>query len=748
MKMTVKEILKNRIFCVILAMELLLLLVVSAGFLKTGEVLYPNCDGTFFSLQAGTYTVRVAYTASAEVSVFRLADTVNGAETVRFGDITMSTGDNIEDCEMWVLRETDTVSASVLNGGDEALAVHSLQIIPNHADTKICIFLVLLVSLVVNGLYLLYRYHKEYGISLEKKLSWSAMAAALLLVCVPCLIDYNLWGDDWGFHLLRVEGLINGLEDGQFPVRIQGNWLRGYGYAVSVFYSDLFMVIPMLFRLIGFTVTTSYRMFLVVINIATLLVAYQCFRRCFKSISIGAVTAILYMMTAYRMHNIYMRASIGETLAQIFLPMVFYGFYRIFTEDNKAKAYKQNRMLLTIALTGIIQSHVLTCEMLAFCILILCVILFKKVLQKETFLELVKTVIATLLLNLWYLVPFADYLMTGKFNVGNAETMVIKTTQKWGIYPTHSLFLFYGGGTRGGVEGVGMNWTGAFSIGAALLFVVLCWLYLEFVGDMKKSSFAGKKLGRVMFGYTVLFFVLTSCYFPWDALQNMGGIMETLIMSLQFPYRFLSVAGLTASVLAGVLLCYLKEEKEAFYYRGAVLLLVGIAVFFNAYQINNFLNTRGFARVYNKQSMGTIYVSNGEYLPYQADIGLMQPDRIDAGGDVRVESCEKGQYTLQTDIYVINEGAESYVELPILYYKGYVARDTNTGERLTVEAGANSVVRVTIPEGYAGEIHVEFKEAWYWRLSEVVSLFMLAGMVAVRFVKKKEVSREKAASEE
>ena len=82
MKMTVKEILKNRIFCVLLAIELLLLLVVAAGFFKTGEVLYPACDGAPFSLEAGTYTVRIAYTASEEVNVFRLADTVNGAETV------------------------------------------------------------------------------------------------------------------------------------------------------------------------------------------------------------------------------------------------------------------------------------------------------------------------------------------------------------------------------------------------------------------------------------------------------------------------------------------------------------------------------------------------------------------------------------------------------------------------------------------------------------------------------------------
>lgn len=745
-KLTWKEILKNRIFCVLLIVEILLLLLGTAGLFTPVRTCVPPVTGETFSLKAGTYLVKLSYTASKEVNVFSLTDEVNGNGTVHFGSLTMSAGDNEEDCELWVLRDTDTASIHVINGGDEALALHSLQIVSTHAGSRIILFIVLAVSAFIDGLFFLCMYEKKYGISMEKKLTWSALFVTLLFLCVPCMVDYNIWGDDWGFHLLRVEGLINGLQDGQFPVHIQGNWLRGYGYAVSVFYSDVFMVIPMVFRLIGFTVLTSYKLFLVVINVMTLLIAYSCFKRIYKSVSVGGVTAILYVLSTYRIHNIYMRASIGETLAMAFLPMVFYGFYRIFTDDIEKKSYRRNWIVLTIGLTGVIQSHVLTCEMLAFCILLICVILIKKVFRRQTFAELLKTVIATLLLNLWYLVPFIDYLLTGKFNVGHAETMVIKEPQKWGIYPTHSLFLFYGGGTRGGVENVGMNWTGAFSIGAALLTVCIIWLYLEFVGDMKKSSFAGKGLGRLMFGFTALFFVLTSCFFPWNALQGLGGVAETLIMSLQFPYRFLSIAGLTATVLAGVLFMYLRDEKGAHFYKSAVLLILGIAVFFNTYQIDNLLNTRGFARVYNKQSMGTIYVSNGEYLPYQADISLMQPDRIITGEDVRVESYEKGQYTLNTTVFVINEGEESYVELPLLYYKGYQARDTETGEKLRVSAGDNSVVRVTLPAGYAGELHVGFTEPWYWRLSEFVSLGMAVCVLVFILKKKKEVQHETVAN--
>lgn len=743
-----KELFKNKVFCILLALELLLLVAGTVSLFSKAETIAPPSNGESFHLDAGTYMVRIVYTASREVNTFYLEDTANGSRTVRFGSITMSIGDNVEDCELWVLRDTDTVSAYAANGGDEAMNLESLQITSTHADSRIFLFLVLLVSGLIDGLFVLHWYDCRYSISLEKKLVWSALGAAFLFVSVPCLIDYNLWGDDWGFHLLRVEGLISGLQDGQFPVRIQGNWLRSYGYAVSVFYSDLFMVIPALFRVIGFTVSTSYRMFLAVINLATLIIAYQCFRRVMGSRSVGAAVAILYTLSAYRMHNVYMRAAVGEVLAMVFLPLVFYGFYRIFTEDYRRKSYRKNWLLLTLALTGIIQSHVLTCEMLAFCILLVCIVLLKRVFVKETFLELCKTVGATLLLNLWYLLPFADYLINGKFNVGHLETMIIKNPQRWGIYPAHTLFLFYGGGTRGGVEVFGMEWTGAFSLGVALMAVFILWLYLEFTGDMRRSSFAGKGLGRLMFGYTMLFFVLSSCYFPWQALQDQGGIWETLITSLQFPYRFLAIGCLTGSVLAGELILYIRENGRWFSHRQVMVFLVGIALFFNMYQIDNQLNTRGFARVYNKQSMGTIYVSNGEYLPYEADIDLMQQDKVIAGEGVTVKGFEKGQYTLHMDVGVENGGEESYVELPILYYKGYTAEDIDTGEELSVEAGGNSVVRVLIPAGYDGEFHVQFTESRLWRISEVVSLLTAMGCMGYAWKNREKYKRQEVRHEE
>ena len=184
-------------------------------------------------------------------------------------------------------------------------------------------------------------------------------------------------------------------------------------------------------------------------------------------------------------------------------------------------------------------------------------------------------------------------------------------------------------------------------------------------------------------------------------------------------------------MLAGLILMYAKENIPS-HFRLLTVLFLGTALFFSSYQLNQLMVTHGFARVYNKQSMGSIYVSNGEYLPYEADISLMQPDVVTTDENTQVESYEKGQYTLRTTVRVTNGGKDGYVELPLLYYKGYDAKVTETGRHLPVTEGSNSAVRVEIPEGLSGTIQVWFHEPWYWRAAELISALAVLCMASRR----------------
>ena len=69
-----------------------------------------------------------------------------------------------------------------------------------------------------------------------------------------------------------------------------------------------------------------------------------------------------------------------------------------------------------------------------------------------------------------------------------------------------------------------------------------------------------------------------------------------------------------------------------------------------------------------------------------------------------------------------------YIELPLLYYKGYRAKESGGGI-LSVVCGENNVVRVLVPSGFQGIIEVDFAGFWYWRAAEVISL-----VTAVRLI--------------
>ncbi len=89
------------------------------------------------------------------------------------------------------------------------------------------------------------------------------------------------------------------------------------------------------------------------------------------------------------------------------------------------------------------QSHLLTGEQAGAFTILLCLILIKKVFRKETFCSLAKTVIYSVLLSAWFLVPFADYMLRGDFVIQHVSGRVI---QYRGLYLTNLLFTFFRNG--------------------------------------------------------------------------------------------------------------------------------------------------------------------------------------------------------------------------------------------------------------------------------------------------------------
>ena len=141
----------------------------------------------------------------------------------------------------------------------------------------------------------------------------------IIAVSIPLMNDFLIRGHDIYFHLMRIEGLAQGMQNGQFPVKIQPVWYDDYGYAVSVFYGDLFVYLAAFLRLLGFSLQNAYKGYLVFCNMATLMIAGYSFGKIFRNPYIGAFGGFLYSMSAYRLVNLYTRGAVGEYTGMMFL---------------------------------------------------------------------------------------------------------------------------------------------------------------------------------------------------------------------------------------------------------------------------------------------------------------------------------------------------------------------------------------------------------------------------------------------
>ena len=87
---------------------------------------------------------------------------------------------------------------------------------------------------------------------------------------------------------------------------------------------------------------------------------------------IGLCGSILYTLNPYRLSDVYIRSSVGEYTAIIFLPLILYGLWKIYTEDENSPSYKHNWIIPAIGFSGIIETHIISTELVGLTTILAC----------------------------------------------------------------------------------------------------------------------------------------------------------------------------------------------------------------------------------------------------------------------------------------------------------------------------------------------------------------------------------------
>ena len=380
---------------------------------------------------------------------------------------------------------------------------------------------------------------------------------------------------------------------------------------------------------------------------------------------------------------------------------------------------------LTVGFSLLVQSHLLTGELAGLFTIILCVVLWKMVLRLPTFIVLAKAAVYSVLLSAWFLVPFLDYMLTGDFTIHHVSG---RTIQSRGGYLAHLLFTFFEPGSTIYFDRDGMVDSSPVGVGIVLIVSLLVFGYLLMTGKAKKLLKEERALGLIAASFGVLAMIMSLSAFPWDKIHSLNQITATLVSSLQFPSRLLTIANVCLTAVVGVLAKYVistKTKEHAAWFFAGMILCLAVS---NLYLIERTTDRQGALRVYNERGMGTGYISGAEYLPYGADATLFMPHDPIVSGELYVSDYEKK--SLGAECYLANRGevCETAV-FALLHYKGYHAYHVEGGEELYCYGGENFQVAVDIPAGFEGTVEVRFESPWYWRAGEIVTLLSFGFMV-------------------
>lgn len=539
------------------------------------------------------------------------------------------------------------------------------------------------------------------------------LSGLVLLSGYPMFTDYLIHGHDLQVHLMRIEGVKDALLDGQFPAVIYPNSNNGYG-TLGFTYPNFFLYFPAILRIFGVSMVSSYQALLVLINIATAAVVYYSVKSVSKSDYASLLAGVLYILAPYRLSDLYIRGALGESLAMVFLPMTLAGLYHIFLGEKK-KWY-----LLVLGYTGVLQSHVLSCLLVAFVSVIIGITLFRCLLTDKRYIALLKALSVTAVLNLWYLIPFIKFSKTplGLNTIQNSDFY------EDAIFPGQ-LFM-----TKASTyvplateEGIGLEMQLSIGLaGCVALLLSLIFLFCrrkqentETVPKKENGGFRDLLRMRMntngMFQWllilivlSVLMIFLSTTIFPWKRLSDFSLIGSVMGM-VQFPFRLLTITTVCLSFGCGIAI---MESEILQRYKKELFIILLLLSFIGAYEMLD---------GYVWQEVSVTNIAGGfsekelpEYWP-QGTLPELFADTQPSIYHAKLLGYEKrGTRVLFS---YATEGEDASVTLPLLYYPGYYA-ELDDGTRLSMKVNEENKVQILLPETSTEQsVKVGYS---YWRI--------------------------------
>lgn len=349
-------------------------------------------------------------------------------------------------------------------------------------------------------------------------------------------------------HLARIAAYFKALSDGQIPVRWAGDLNYGYGMPLFNFMYHLPYVISSVFIFLGFGLVSSFKL--------TLFISYLLsgiFMFLFAKILLGDnkkafLVTIFYQFFPFRLSEILVRGAFGEIFTYSFIPLVLLGITLQINNKVKGKIgllkkFSLKYFLITSVGTFLLVLSHNALSLIFFITSVLFIIFTAK--KKEDYIYCVSSLIFGLLLSAYYWMPA---ILEHRYTYGD---LFMKAVYKDNFPTLVKLFIpdLFNNNPNLRAGGVPVQ-IGLFNI---IVFLLSVFFLIKNKFEKNKRIFI---FSLIVFLSALIFMQPVSTIF-WEKIS--------FLRQFQFPWRFLGVVSIAAS-LSSLSLYYLPVFKKNFFY--------------------------------------------------------------------------------------------------------------------------------------------------------------------------------------
>lgn len=520
---------------------------------------------------------------------------------------------------------------------------------------------------------------------MKKIYAFLALTLIALIPLWPFFHQGFFKSHDGDWMIIRFTAFHQTLRAGQFPVRFLDRLNNNYGYPVANFLYPLPFYLSEIPKISGFSFINSIKIIFITSTIGSVFAMYWALKKRFSDVASFA-GAVIYLYVPYRFLDLYVRGSLGENMAFLFIPLCVGSFFQI----KKGRDIYIPLLALFIAL--LILSH----NVIA--IVFLSLLLFTDLVFSNKFTKEILIAIALgLSISAFFWVPALfdlQYVKLSQIKVSEISSHLVSFEKilvpHWGYGPDP-------------------NATGGMSLQFGIISL---FLFLTTAVATVYSKKSNKIIVLLLVIYIGIFFLMTK----W------AGMIWTRIPYLdviQFPWRLLALIVLISAFFAAFIVDYSKKK-----YLVAFLLIVGSIVSTLPYAIpESFSNN---ADEYYSTNEATTTVRD-EYMP----IWVKSQPALRAKNKIVGFGFEVTNLSVKPTFYIarITSKTDAEVTVNTIYFPGWNVSSNGVQVPIKYESG---LISFKLPKG-EHDVIIKYGRTPVHTLAEITSVvgFFVAGFFLI-----------------